>query len=122
MMQDNTSTVAELKGIVRQFVDERDWRQFHTPKDLAIGISVEAAELLEHFRFRSEEEIKERLKETASRQAVGHELADVLYFVLLMCEQLDMDASTLLREKMAISAGRYPVEKARGRNAKYTEL
>ena len=77
---------------------------------------------MEHFRFRSEEEIKERLRETASRQAVGHELADVLYFVLLMCEQLDMDASTLLREKMAISADRYPIEKARGRNAKYTEL
>ena len=81
-MQDDASTVAELKGIIRQFVDERDWRQFHTPKDLAIGLSIEAAELLEHFRFRSEEEIKERLRETASRQAVGHELADafLLYY------------------------------------------
>ena len=121
-MQDDTSTVTELKETIRQFVDEREWRQFHTPKDLAVGLSIEAAELLEHFRFRSNEEVEEQLKESASRQAIGHELADVLYFVLLICEQLDMDASALLREKMAISARRYPVEKARGRNAKYTEL
>ena len=94
-MQDDTSTVTELKETIRQFVDEREWRQFHTPKDLAVGLSIEAAELLEHFRFRSNEEIE---------------------------EQLDMDASALLRENMAISARRYPVEKARGRNAKYTEL
>lgn len=121
-MQDDASTVTELKETIRQFVDEREWRQFHTPKDLAVGLSIEAAELLEHFRFRSNEEIEEQLKESASRQAIGHELADVLYFVLPICEQLDMDASALLREKMAISARRYPVEKARGRNAKYTEL
>ena len=121
-MQDDTSTVTELKETIRHFVDERDWRQFHTPKDLAVGLSIEAAELLEHFRFRSNEEIEELLKESTKRQAIGHELADVLYFVLLICEQLDMDASALLREKMTISARRYPVEKARGRNAKYTEL
>ena len=94
-MQDDTSTVAEFKETIRQVVDERESRQIHTPKDLAIGLSIEAAELLEHFRFRSNEEIE---------------------------EQLNMDASALLRKRMAISARRYPVEKARGRNAKYTEL
>ena len=71
-MQDDTSTVTELKETIRQFVDEREWRQFHTPKDLAVGLSIEAAELLEHFRFRSNEEIKELLKESKKRQAIGH--------------------------------------------------
>ena len=95
-MQDDTSTVTELKETIRQFVDEREWRQFHTPKDSG-RLSIEAAELLEHFRFRSNEEIEELLKR-AQRQAIGHELADVL-LVLLICEQLDMDASTLLRRE-----------------------
>ena len=71
-MQDDTSTVTELKETIRQFVDERNWRQFHTPKDLAVGLSIEAAELLEDFRFRSNEEIKELLKESKKRQAIGH--------------------------------------------------
>lgn len=121
-MDDSTATVEQLKRAVRHFVDERDWRQFHSPKDLAIGLSIEAAEVLEHFRFRSTDQIDALLKGPSSRQAIGHELADVLYFVLLMCEQFGMDAAQLLEEKMAISASRYPVEKARGRNEKYTDL
>ena len=73
---DRSTHVAELTSWVRQFVEERDWDQFHTPKDLAIGLSVEAAELLEHFRFRSDEEIEDRLRDEARRAEIGHELAD----------------------------------------------
>ena len=119
---DDCTVVAELKARVREFVTARDWDQYHYPKDLAIGLAIEAAELLEQFRFRSNEEIEGLLAEPGQRQRVAHELADVLYFVLLMCANLELDASSILEEKLALSAQRYPVEKARGRNLKYTEL
>mgnify|MGYP001202051372 FL=1 len=119
---DETTPVSELKLLVRRFVEERDWDQFHTPKDLAIGLSVEAAELLEHFRFRSDEEMQLRLRDETRRAEIGHELADVLYFVLLMSANLGYDVSTILRQKLELSAHNYPVEQARGVNEKYTEL
>ncbi|MDP6981728.1 MAG: nucleotide pyrophosphohydrolase [Candidatus Latescibacteria bacterium] len=119
---DRSTHVAELTSWVRQFVEERDWDQFHTPKDLAIGLSIEASELLEHFRFLSDDRVAELLGDEEARQGVAHELADVLYFVLLMCSNLGLDTTTILREKLNLSAERYPIEKARGRNVKYTEL
>jgi NTP pyrophosphatase (non-canonical NTP hydrolase) len=119
---DRTTHIAELKAQIRQFVEERDWDQFHTPKDLAIGLSIEASELLELFRFQSNEVIDQRLEEPDVRQAVAHELADVLCFVLLLCSNLGLDTTTILQEKLALNAERYPVEKARGRNVKYTAL
>lgn len=119
---DSTCTVSQLKARIRAFVRERDWEQYHHPKDLAIGLSIEAAEVLEHFRFRSNEEVAARLEDDELKRQLGHELADVLYFALIMCDYLDLDASTMLAEKMAISAARYPVSRARGRNLKYTEL
>ena len=119
---DETAVVADLKTRIRQFVTERDWDQYHFPKDLAIGLSIEAAELLEHFRFRSNEECAKRLSDAEFRRQVGHELADVLYFALLMCTNLGLDAAQILEEKLAISGERYPVEEARGKNLKYSEL
>jgi len=119
---DATCTVAELKAQIRRFVHARDWEQFHFPKDLAIGLAVEAAELLEHFRFRSNDEVALLLQQPEFRRQVSHELADVLYFVLVMCSYLELDAATILAEKLAVSAARYPVAKARGRNLKYTDL
>lgn len=121
-MRDDSATVAQLKGLVRQFVRQRDWEQFHHPKDVAIGLSIEAAELLEHFRFRDNDEIRARLQRPDCRREIAHELADVLYFVLLMCDYLDFDATQILNDKLALSARRYPVERARGKNLKYTEL
>mgnify|MGYP002830343271 CR=1 FL=1 len=121
-ISDQTCTIAQLKDQIRHFVEERDWEQFHTPKDLAIGLSVEAAELLEHFRFRSDEEIEDRLRDEARRAEIGHELADVLYFVLLMSANLGYDVSMILRDKLELSARKYPVDQARGVNVKYTEL
>ena len=123
-MTDNDAhtPVAELTSQVRRFVEERDWDQYHFPKDLAIGLSIEAAELLEHFRFRDDEEIAARLESENLRREVGHELADVLYFVLLMGANLEVDLTTALREKLVISGQRYPVEQSRGKNLKYTEL
>ena len=119
---DDSTAVSDLKARIREFVRERDWDQFHFPKDLAIGLAIESAELLEHFRFRSNEEIRDRLDHEDFRRELRHELADVLYFALLMCANLDMDASQILDEKLALSRQRYPVEQAKGRNLKYTEL
>ncbi|MEE3258825.1 MAG: nucleotide pyrophosphohydrolase [Candidatus Latescibacterota bacterium] len=121
-ISDQTCTIAQLKDQIRHFVEERDWEQFHTPKDLAIGLSVEAAELLEHFRFQSEAEVEKKLADEASLKDIGHELADVLYFVLLMCDRFGLDAAATLEEKLAISAARYPIAQARGKNLKYTQL
>lgn len=119
---DATTVIAELKSWIRHFVEERDWDQYNPPKDLAIGLSIEASELLEHFRFRSDDEMAARLSNPDFRQEVAHELADVLYFTLLLCANLDLDATTILRDKLKISAQRYPVEQVRGRNVKYTEI
>ena len=121
-ISDQTCTIAQLKDQIRHFVEERDWEQFHTPKDLAIGLSVEAAELLEHFRFQSEAEVEKKLADEASLKDIGHELADVLYFVLLMYDRFGLDAAATLEEKLAISAARYPIAQARGKNLKYTQL
>ena len=107
---------------MRRFVQERDWDQYHLPKDLALALSIEAAEVLEHFRFRSDPEVADRLQDDTHVEEIGHELADVLYFVLLMFHSLGLDAAKMLDEKLAISGRRYPVDKARGRNLKYTEL
>jgi len=117
---DATTPVADLTAAIRRFVDERDWDQYHFPKDLAIGLSIEAAELLEHFRFRGNDEIATALQEEEFRREVGHELADVLYFVLLLASNLGLDATQILRDKLAISARKYPVDQARGSNRKYT--
>lgn len=119
---DAVTSVAALTARVRQFVAERDWDQYHAPKDLAIGLAIEAAELLEHFRFRNDSQVEARLGDEARRREVGHELADVLYFVLLMSANLGFDVTTILDEKLEISRRRYPVAQARGRNLKYTEL
>ncbi len=117
---DSTTTIDTLRRSVRQFIEARDWDQFHTPKDLSIGLIIEAGELLEHFRFRSDAEITERLAEPEFKQQVSDELADVLYFVLAVSNKLKIDLSSALDAKMALSARRYPIEKARGKNLKYT--
>ena len=119
---DTTTTLDQIKAELRRFVSERDWEQYHFPKDLAIGLTIEAAELLEHFRFRSNEEIAARLQDERYLRDIGHELADVLYFVLLMCDRFGLDAAATLEEKLAVSAARYPIAQARGKNLKYTQL
>lgn len=120
-MSDNDVTFEELKGVAKAFTDERDWEQYHTPKDLAIGVITEASELLEHFRFKSEKEAASMLKDPVKRGEIGSELADVLFFVLRFAQKYDFDISTEFRAKMEENAKKYPVEKSKGLNKKYTE-
>ena len=119
---ESRTNIRELKEKVKQFCEERDWDQYHNPKDLAIGIITESAELLEHFRFKSEKEVGEMLKDPKKKEEISHELADVLYFVLRLSQKYDIDLVEALDKKLEKNRQKYPVEKAKGSNKKYTEL
>lgn len=117
---DNNSTIAELMSIIDEFCKERDWAQYHTPKDLAIGISTEANELLQIFRFKPDTDINELLL-SPRKQEIEEELADILYFVLRFAQMNDIDLSTALINKITKNKKKYPIEKAKGSNKKYDE-
>lgn len=107
----------DLLSKIISFRDERNWSQFHNPKDLAISLNLEASELLELFQWKSSEEtVQRKLPE------IRDELADVLYYTLLMFHDLDLDPKEALLAKLRKNAEKYPVEKAFGSNKKYTEL
>jgi NTP pyrophosphatase (non-canonical NTP hydrolase) len=119
---DDKTTVGELKKRVQTFCEERDWDQFHGAKDVAIGIVTEASELLANFRFLTTDLSALALADPGKRVLIEGELADVLFFVLRLAQRFEIDLEDSLRQKLEINAARYPVEKARGRNLKYTEL
>jgi dCTP diphosphatase len=118
---DSQTTLQQLKDVALAFRDERDWAQFHTPKDLAVALSIEAAELLEHFRFKDDEAVEEYLAEAENRRAVSYELADLLIFIFCMSDRLGIDLSQAYLGKMKICAERYPPQLVRGSSRKYTE-
>ena len=113
--------IAELTQKILDFRDDRDWKQFHHPKDLGLALTIEVSELLELFRFKSNEEIQGRLSQGPWPE-LAHEMADIFYFVLLLAHDTGVDLESALLEKMKISAERYPVALSRGCNAKYSEL
>ena len=114
-MTDLETTVADLRRLVDRFVDERDWHQFHTPKNLAMSLAVEAAELMEHFQWLTAEQSRAVADENDKLAAVGEELADVLCYVLAMANELGLDLSTALRQKMRANVEKYPAPEYRGR-------
>lgn len=121
-MDDSEATVQQMKELVRRFCEERDWDQFHNPKDLAIGMVTESSELLDIFRFKSQEDVS-RIMEDPKRSAhVREELSDVLYFVLRFAQVNGIDLYSELVNKIAIDAEKYPADVCRGRNLKYNEL
>jgi dCTP diphosphatase len=114
-MSDSTTTVAELKQLMAEFVARRDWGRFHAPKNLSMSLAIEAAEVMEHFQWISPEESR-RVAENPDRlAAVGDELADVLCYALAMTNELGLDLSTAIRRKIAKNELKYPVEEYRGR-------
>ncbi|HAJ73827.1 MAG TPA: hypothetical protein DCM49_03405 [Lachnospiraceae bacterium] len=115
-------TVAELISMVQAFCEARDWDQFHNPKDLAIGVSTEANELLDIFRFRNGVEVEDLMNDARKRKHVEEELADILFFVLRFAQMNRIDLKEILERKMAKNAEKYPVKYAKGRNLKYDEL
>lgn len=115
-------TLEELKWIVQSFCEDRDWDQYHGPKDLAIGVITEAAELLEHFRFQSDEQSLALLNDSNIKEEIEDELADVLFFLLRFSQRFNVDLQNALLRKIEKSKQKYPVEKAKGKNTKYTKL
>lgn len=108
-----------LRNKINQFVAERDWTQFHTPKNLAMAMIVEAAELVEQFQWDTPTESQQLTAQ--KRQAVSHELADTFVYLLRIAEVLNIDLIDAANQKIDLNALKYPVEKAKGSNAKYTD-
>jgi len=114
-MSDRSTTVAELRDLVRQFVDAREWSQFHSPKNLSMALAIEAAELMEHFQWITPESSRTVGDDPGKLNEVAEELADVLCYVLAIANELNLDVATALREKMVKNAVKYPAEEYRGR-------
>lgn len=114
-----------MKGLQKKVVDfrdERNWKQYHNARNLATGITIEAAELLEHIRFKTDEEIREYLSDENNKKEFSHEMADILIFLLSLADAENIDLEKAFHEKMEINRKRYPAEKAKGTNKKYDEL
>jgi NTP pyrophosphatase (non-canonical NTP hydrolase) len=121
-LSDSSTTVSELRERVLAFVRERDWEQFHSPKNLSMALSAEAAELMEHFLWASPEESRTVTLDPAKRAKIAEELADVVIYALEFANTTGLDIAASIEAKIAANARKYPVEKSKGRSVKYTEL
>jgi len=115
-------TVADLVAAVRRFRDDRDWAQFHTPKNLAAATAIEAAELQERFLWKTDAEVDQDLVDAAKRAGVADEIADVVMFAMLLADRLGIDLAVAITAKLATNEVKYPVKLARGNARKYTDL
>jgi len=112
---DNKTTVAELRKLVADFVAERDWSQFHSPKNVSMALAIEAAELMEHFQWLTTDASRELGTNPEKLAEVGEELADVIGYSFALANELGLDISSAVRAKMVKNAQKYPAEKYRGR-------
>ncbi len=112
---DNTTTIQDLKTAVEEFVAARDWQQFHSPKNLAMALAIEAAELMEHFQWLSLNDAWEALENEKVRGEVADELADIVVYALAFANRNNIDISTTVRDKMVKNGRKYPAEKFKGR-------
>jgi len=119
-MTKTTDSLETLRVQLAQFAAERDWEQFHNPKNLAMAVAGEAGELIEHFQWLTPEQAADLPRET--RDEVALECADVLLFLLRLCDRLGIDLAQAAQKKLALNAKKYPVEKAKGRATKYDKL
>jgi len=114
------SDLKQLQDRVLVFRDDRNWKQFHNPKDLAISLLVEATELLDEFKWKDEAAVAKHLRD--DKEAIADEVMDVLYHVLLIAADLDINIVSEFERKMQKNEAKYPIEKSSGNNKKYTEL
>lgn len=121
-LSDSTTTLADLKSRVLAFVRERDWEQFHSPKNLSMALAAETGELMEHFLWATPEESRTIAADQAKRSRIADELADVVIYSLEFANITGLDVAAAIEAKMAANARKYPIEKSRGRSEKYTEL
>ena len=116
----NSTSLDSLRRQLAEFVAQRDWDQFHNPKNLAMALSGEAGELLEHFQWLTPAQAADL--PAATRDEVALECADVLLYLLRICDKLDIDLAAAAQKKLALNAEKYPVEKSRGKMTKYNKL
>ena len=121
-LTDSSTSLAEIKSRVLAFAQERDWEQFHAPKNLSMALAAEAGELMEHFLWATPEASRTIVQDAAMRRKIEEELADVVIYALEFANMTGIDVAAAIEAKMAANAAKYPVEKAKGRSAKYTEL
>src|SRR4051812_16374392 len=121
-LTDSATTLADLKARVLAFVRERDWEQFHSPKNLSMALAAEAGELMEPFLWATSDQSKLLVSDPLKRQKIADELADVIVYALEFANATGLDIAASIDSKMAANAKKYPVEKARGRSEKYNEL
>jgi dCTP diphosphatase len=114
-VSDSTTTLAELRDLVRRFVEERDWRQFHSPKNLSMSLAIEAAELMEHFQWIDAAESRRTGDDPTKLAEVRDEIADCMCYLLALANELNIDLSSAVRDKMVKNATKYPAELSRGR-------
>ena len=121
-MQDATTTVGALRERVLNFARERDWEQFHSPKNLSMALAAEAGELMEHFLWSESANSAAIVRDPAKREQIADEIADVVIYALEFANISQLDLAAAIEAKLAKNAAKYPVEKARGNAKKYTEL
>lgn len=114
------SEIQQIISKIKAFRDERDWMQFHDPKNMAISIVLESSELLEHFQWKDKEEVQRHLKE--SKEAVQDEIADIALYLFELSDDLGINLIEAMEAKLKKNAQKYPTDKARGRHTKYTQL
>ena len=114
-MSDEQTTLGELRSLINSFVDEREWQQFHSPKNLSMSISIESSELMELFQWLSLEEAKEVMKAGDIRDSAIDEIDDVLIYAIAFCIRNNIDISGAIKQKMEKNAIKYPAEKFKGR-------
>jgi NTP pyrophosphatase (non-canonical NTP hydrolase) len=113
------NTFDQLTVKIRKFVTEREWDQFQKPKDLALSLTLEAAEVLKHFQWKNEEEIAKHLKN--NKDELADELVDTLWYLLALADKIGIDLETAFERKLKINQDKYPISKAKGNNKKYTD-
>ena len=114
-MTDQDTTVAELRQLIADFINKRDWEQFHDPKNLSMAIATEAAELMEHFRWSQNDESRKLIADEKIKDEVGQELSDILAFILSFANTADIDLASALKAKMAKNDLKYPADQYKGR-------
>lgn len=110
----------DIQSTIRKFVHERDWKQYHTPKNLCISLMIELAELSEHFQWKTDQDVLQMLTDPKKKEEIGEEIADVFSYLLSLCDSLDVDLLAVTKNKMEKNAAKYPVEKVKGKAHKYT--
>jgi dCTP diphosphatase len=121
-MNDKTTTLMEIRSLLADFVRERDWDQFHSPKNLAMALAAETGELMEHFLWEESKASFDKAEHPKHAEAVREELADIIIYALEFANATGIDVTRAIEDKVNKNARKYPIEKARGNALKYTEL